>query len=326
VITTSANNGFYALGDGNVLRDFTLAQSGASGLAAVEVLGASTAERLFVSSSATSSITCGTFYGAVFRDSVCRSSGTSGAALGTEGADSTPAIAYARNVTAIATGPSSAGVAVISGGSGSVELDARNVIASGNIDDVSARTLSSGPAVATMTSSAYDSTFANSGGSVTDPGVGTNINSSPLFVDAPADDFHQLPGSPTVDAGTTDPRTGTTDVDGEPRPQGAAIDIGADELPAAAPDLTAPATSIDRGPRRRTRRRTARLVFSSSEPGGSFECSLDGRAFNSCSSPKVYSRLRRGGHRFAVRAIDAAGNVDTTPATINWRVTRRHHH
>ena len=50
-----------------------------------------------------------------------------------------------------------------------------------------------------------------------------NIDSDPIF----SDDYHLSPGSPCIDAGTV---TGVyTDIDGELRPDGAAIDMGADE-------------------------------------------------------------------------------------------------
>jgi len=42
-------------------------------------------------------------------------------------------------------------------------------------------------------------------------------------------DIHQLRGSPTIDAGAGDAAAGETDIDGDPRAFGAAIDIGADE-------------------------------------------------------------------------------------------------
>ena len=51
-----------------------------------------------------------------------------------------------------------------------------------------------------------------------------------------------------------------------------------------------------------------------------FECRLDGGGWGACSSPKSYSGLGEGNHTFHVRATDAAGNVDPTPATFAWTV------
>lgn len=48
----------------------------------------------------------------------------------------------------------------------------------------------------------------------------------------------------------------------------------------------------------------------SSEEGAAFECGLDG-TFEDCASPKGYNGLENGGHTFAARAADAAGNVGT---------------
>jgi hypothetical protein len=86
---------------------------------------------------------------------------------------------------------------------------------------------------------------------------------------------------------------------------------------------TAPETTIVKGPKARTHRRTAKFRFVSSEPGSTFQCKLDARKFKPCLSPKKYKRLKPGRHVFEVRAIDPAGNRDKTPATWRFRVLPR---
>jgi hypothetical protein len=61
------------------------------------------------------------------------------------------------------------------------------------------------------------------------------------------------------------------------------------------------------------------ILFSSSEPG-TFACKLDGAAFRPCRTPQRFRRLTPGRHRFAVKAIDAAGNEDATPAVRSFRI------
>jgi Tol biopolymer transport system component len=58
---------------------------------------------------------------------------------------------------------------------------------------------------------------------------------------------------------------------------------------------------------------TPTFTFASSEPGSSFECSLDSAAFQSCGSPGTTPPLTNGAHQFRVRARDAAGNLDVSP-------------
>jgi PKD domain-containing protein len=89
---------------------------------------------------------------------------------------------------------------------------------------------------------------------------------------------------------------------------------------ASAPDTTPPDTSISSGPSGTTSSTSASFGFSSTESFSSFECKLDSGAFSSCSSPKSYSGLAQGAHSFSVRATDASGNVDPTPATRSWSV------
>jgi hypothetical protein len=89
-------------------------------------------------------------------------------------------------------------------------------------------------------------------------------------------------------------------------------------LPPAS-DTTPPETTIDSGPQDPAGG-SAQFVFSSSESGSTFECSLDGEAFSSCTSPKDYTDLAEGEHTFEVKATDSANNADTTPASHTWTV------
>jgi hypothetical protein len=85
-------------------------------------------------------------------------------------------------------------------------------------------------------------------------------------------------------------------------------------------DRTPPETTITDQPPATTTVTSASFSFSSSETPSTFECSLDGTLFAACSSPAPYSGLAVGEHEFAVRATDAAGNVDPSPATYTWQV------
>jgi choice-of-anchor C domain-containing protein len=51
-----------------------------------------------------------------------------------------------------------------------------------------------------------------------------------------------------------------------------------------------------------------------------FEASLDGAAFAFVNNGIAYVNLSAGSHTFAVRAVDAAGNVDPTPVTYSWNI------
>jgi hypothetical protein len=91
-------------------------------------------------------------------------------------------------------------------------------------------------------------------------------------------------------------------------------------VPRRGRDTTAPDTRITSRTPRTSPARTIRFRFTSTEARSSFRCSLDRRAWVPCRSPKVYRALARGLHEFRVRARDAAGNVDRTPATRVWRI------
>jgi tripartite motif-containing protein 71 len=84
-----------------------------------------------------------------------------------------------------------------------------------------------------------------------------------------------------------------------------------------------PATSITKGPKKKTLKRKARFKFTSDQGGSTFECKLDKQAFKPCDSPFGTKRLRRARHKFKVRAVDLLGVPDPTPAKRSWKVRKR---
>ncbi len=86
-------------------------------------------------------------------------------------------------------------------------------------------------------------------------------------------------------------------------------------------DTVAPDTSITGGPSGTTTATDATFTFTATEQGSTFACSLDGAGFAPCTSPRQYAGLGVGDHAFQVRAVDAAGNLDPSPATRTWTVT-----
>jgi len=155
--------------------------------------------------------------------------------------------------------------------------------------------------------------------------VGTGrLDVDPGFRDAAHGNYRLAPGSPLVDKGMPGTSGLSLDLDGSPRLQdgnsdGTAVrDLGAYELAPAAPDTTAPGTAISSHPKKRVTKRRVTFGFTSDEASVTFQCKLDGKAWRSCTSPTRY-RVTRGLHRFQVRAIDAAHNVDATPATFRFR-------
>jgi hypothetical protein len=87
-------------------------------------------------------------------------------------------------------------------------------------------------------------------------------------------------------------------------------------------DTTAPETTVVSGPRAVTHIPVRSFGFTASEAGARFECHFDALPFAPCISPLVSQPLADGPHTFAVRAIDATGNADPTPATIAFAVRR----
>jgi len=88
-------------------------------------------------------------------------------------------------------------------------------------------------------------------------------------------------------------------------------------------DAAAPETTITAQPAASTVNTAATFNFSgvdSVSGVAGFQCQLDNGGFASCTSPQNYSGLSLGSHTFQVRALDRAGNVDASPATVTWTV------
>jgi hypothetical protein len=84
-----------------------------------------------------------------------------------------------------------------------------------------------------------------------------------------------------------------------------------------------PDTTLDSTPSNPSNSSSAGFSFSGTDSGSGvagFECQLDGGSFSACTSPQSYSNLSDGSHTFQVRAVDAAGNVDPTPASFTWNI------
>ena len=177
------------------------------------------------------------------RDSIVVAPGWDGTAIRVD-APGNLATATLRNVTAIA--PEPGGVAIhteASGAKGYAAVLARNVIARGTFRGLEAETDNTG-ASATITaghSNWQGGWVWGTHASIADGGG--NQTAAPVFVSAAGGDYHEAPGSPTVDAGMTEFLDGPFDIDGDPRQIGG-TDIGADELLVAPEAVTGPATAV----------------------------------------------------------------------------------
>ena len=155
---------------------------------------------------------------------------------------------------------------------------------------------------------------------------GQNTGGSGVWTGGPAD---QQPGT---SASTYTPGPGSLDVSAVLEPDADNDGFG-DETQDCAPadatlnqtcpgDTAAPNTTITAQPKAKTKKKKATFSFTSSEAGSTFECSLNGAPFTSCTSPHEV-KGKKGKNHFEVRAKDAAGNVDATPATADWKVKKK---
>jgi hypothetical protein len=87
-------------------------------------------------------------------------------------------------------------------------------------------------------------------------------------------------------------------------------------------DCIKPTVQLDKTPKKKTKKPKAKFKFSSDDAKATFECSVDGKAFKSCTSPLRVKKLKPGKHSFAVRATD--GNDNTSKeANYRWKVKKK---
>ncbi len=93
-------------------------------------------------------------------------------------------------------------------------------------------------------------------------------------------------------------------------------------------DVEEPETEITGAPSDPSSSHTAAFNLNASDnfsdPSGerqpTFECNLDGAGFEACEQSLNFGNLDEGAHTFKARAIDVAGNVDSTPASYGWTI------
>jgi hypothetical protein len=303
-VPTASSNG--------LVRGFTLNHNSASGTGLE--LNAGEAFQMVVNSSGDNAcvITGMTTTAKIF-ESVCNNTGSTGTAINSFAAVDSNAKIY--DVTAL-----SGNIALFvsaTAPNADVTLTGGNVIAQGtNADQAGFNSNNTSTSSHIELSYSNFDTFQFSGPGTTGTGNDVNNNQSaqPLL-DAT---FHQQPGSPTINAGNQFPDSAFIDFEGKDRPQGTAMDIGADEAEGAAPQ-----TTIDSSPPKKAKKRTAKFTFSSTEPeSATFQCQIDSKPLKDCESPVTYKNLKKGKHKFQVTATDGFFNTDDSPATYGWKIRK----
>ncbi len=255
---------------------------------------------------------CQLSFEAKVQDSVCAANNASGNGLLFSLSGGTVSN-NVRNVTAYSA---QAAAIYVSSQNGAHTLNIKNTVATG-ATDVTAWAAATGTATLNATTSNYSTTTEENVGTttITPPGTAGNQTAEPVLVSPAAGDFHQVLGSPTINGGNDDQGVSALDLDGMPRFQGSAPDIGAHEY-----DLIAPETTISKQPKRKTESTKATLKFTSSEPDSSFRCKVDKKPYKDCSSTLKLKGLDTGKHKVLVKAVDPAANEDPTASVARWKV------
>jgi hypothetical protein len=189
---------------------------------AINITGGGSASDVVAVASNPAGTACGVI--GTLTKAICATTGSAGSAVAADAGGTTQTLSAAvRDVTAWSSGAASTGLVAAPGTSTTINLAVTNTIAHGTSADVAAQSTGAG-GVANV---ALDhSSFATAHGTTISRGAG-NVGTAQL-IDPASLNFHELAGSPTVDAGAAE--ASGTDIYGTARPLGAAPDIGAAEL------------------------------------------------------------------------------------------------
>jgi hypothetical protein len=167
----------------------------------------------------------------VLEDSTVLNPATFGSAIVTSGNGGGGTI---RNVTAVATGTESFGLRAPHNFGEPQTVLVQNSFLRGEGLDLAAIGDSAGDIALQVTHSNYaDVSASSANATITD--LGGRQTAAGMFTGPGTGDFHQLPGSPTINAGAAVPGLSALDFEGQPRIQQGVPDIGADEFQAAPP-------------------------------------------------------------------------------------------
>ena len=87
-------------------------------------------------------------------------------------------------------------------------------------------------------------------------------------------------------------------------------------------DATPPDTLLSGKKPGNTTKTKAKLKFTSTEAGSTFQCKVDAKKYRPCASPLRLKNLKPGKHKVLIVATDVAGNQEATPLKITWKVLK----
>ena len=101
-------------------------------------------------------------------------------------------------------------------------------------------------------------------------------------------------------------------------------DVTQDLCPGSATTQAAcpvPDVIVSKAPKKKSSERKAKIRFTSTVPGSTFMCAIDGRSANPCTSP-FKKRFRYGKHVVVISAFNPVGLPDPTPAIVRFKIKK----